>query len=162
VKGHVVSVTRIVGLNTTGLTTPTLISVFVVVVGDRHACPGWLDHAKIFGQVHRSVEGDLGRLADGGSVCGAHMTHVGFGSIQMTQVTTRSLVEQRGESFKKTGYGCGDYVHPFSVWKRSRMEEDVDVALGHAGIIAVETIAHSEVDLPQEMKGGFADREHSM
>lgn len=42
------------------------------------------------------------------------------------------------------------------------MEEDVDVALGHAGIVVVETIAHSEVYPPQEMKGSFADMEHSM
>ncbi|EOA85972.1 uncharacterized protein SETTUDRAFT_39987 [Exserohilum turcica Et28A] len=101
----------------------------------------------ILGQVHRSIEDDLGRLADRGSAYRAHMTHEGFGGMQMTQKTTRSLIEQRGKSLKME-YGCGEDVHSFSTWKRSRMEDDFDVALGHAGIVSVETTAHSEFSLP--------------
>lgn len=48
-----------------------------------HALGGSI--TKVSGQVHHSVEGDLGRLADRGSLYRAHTTHEGFGGIQMTR-----------------------------------------------------------------------------
>lgn len=41
-------------------------------------------------------------------------------------------------------YGYGEDIQPLSSWKRSRMEDDADVALGNTRIFVVETVAYSE------------------